>query len=165
MLFSQIVATSRDVGATRSRKVKIGALREVLTQLEPAEVEPVVAWLSGELRQGRIGIGWRTIADIPATPADVPSVTVSELDGTVTAVAAISGSGSAARRRELLADLFARTTADERDFLLRLLTGDLRQGALEGVMTDAIAAAADLPVEPVRRAFMLSGRLPATAVA
>ena len=165
MLFSQIVATSRDVGATRSRKVKVGALREVLTRLEPPEVEPVVAWLSGELRQGRIGIGWRTVADIPATPVDAGSVTVSEVDGTVSAVAAVTGSGSAARRRELLADLFSRTTTDERDFLIRLVTGDLRQGALEGVMTDAIASAAELPVEPVRRAFMLSGRLPATAVA
>ena len=115
MLFSQIVATSRDVGATRSRKVKVGALREVLTRLEPSEVEPVVAWLSGELRQGRIGIGWRTVADIPATPVDAGSVTVSEVDGTISAVAAVTGSGSAARRRELLADLFSRTTTDERE--------------------------------------------------
>lgn len=165
MLVSRIVDTSRAVGATRSRKVKIEALRALLADLEPEEVEPVVAWLSGELRQGRIGIGWRTLADLPATPADHSTVTVADVDGLLTEVAGTSGSGSTERRRTLLTDLFTRTTPNERDFLVRLLTGDLRQGALEGIMTDAIAAAAALPVEPVRRAFMLSGRLPATATA
>ncbi|MCQ4120570.1 ATP-dependent DNA ligase [Rhodococcus tibetensis] len=166
MLVSRIVETSHAVGATRSRKVKIEALRTLLADLEPAEVEPVVAWLSGELRQGRIGIGWRTLADLPAaTAAGDPTLTVADVDRFITEVAGTSGSGSTERRRTLLTDLFTRTTPDERDFLVRLLTGDLRQGALEGVMTDAIAAAAALPVEPVRRAFMLSGRLPATATA
>ncbi|MFZ2177208.1 MAG: ATP-dependent DNA ligase [Rhodococcus sp. (in: high G+C Gram-positive bacteria)] len=165
MLFSQIVATSVAVGATRSRKVKIESLRALLTELAPDEVEPAVAWLSGELPQGRLGIGWRTLADLQPSSAGVASMTVSDVDTVLTELAGTSGSGSTARRHELLTELFSRTTVDERDFLIRLLTGDLRQGALEGVMTDAIAASAGLPVEPVRRAFMLSGRLPATAVA
>ncbi|SNS85476.1 ATP-dependent DNA ligase [Rhodococcoides kyotonense] len=165
MLFTRIVDTSAAVGATRSRKAKTEALQTVLADAEPAEVETVVAWLSGEMTQGRIGIGWRTLSDIDAPSTDDAVLTVSEVHDAITAVASTSGAGSTTRRRDLLTDLFGRCTRGERDFLIRLMTGELRQGALEGVMTDAIAKAAGLPVEPVRRAFMLSGHLSVTATA
>ncbi len=165
MLFTRIIDTSAAVGATRSRKAKIEALRALLSELDPAHTGTVVSWLSGELPQGRIGIGWRTLADIEVTPASGGSLTIEDVDSTITAVAATSGPGSASRRRDLLTHLLSSATRAERDFLVRLLTGELRQGALEGIMTDAIAQAAGLEAESVRRAFMLSGRLSATATA
>ena len=162
---SRIVAVSDAVGATRSRREKTALLREVLADLGPDEVEPVVAWLSGDVRQGRIGVGWRTLTGLRVDPAPHPTLSVGEVDATFTTLAATSGAGSTERRRALLTSLFGAATADEQQFLVRLLTGDLRQGALEGVMTDAVAAASSVPVDAVRRAFMLSGRLPATASA
>ncbi|MGZ9883732.1 ATP-dependent DNA ligase [Rhodococcus ruber] len=165
MLFSTIVATSQAVGATRSRRAKVEELRALLAVLDPGEVEPVVSWLAGEPRQGRIGVGWRTLAGSRIDPSEEPSLTVVDVDRAFTELAGLSGTGSTGRRRELLAGLLGAATAEEQDFLVRLLTGDLRQGALDGVMTDAVAAAAGLPAETVRRAFMLSGRLPATAAA
>lgn len=165
VLFTRIIETSTSVGATRSRKAKIDALRTLLAELEPSDVGVVVSWLSGELPQGRIGVGWRTLAELDVAPAPQPALTVADVDDALTAVAATSGAGSAARRKELLADLVGAATAEEGRFLVRLMTGELRQGALEGIMTDAIAKAAGLNLEPVRRAFMLSGRLSATATA
>lgn len=165
VLFIRIVEASLAVGATRSRKAKTEALRLLLTEVDSSEIATVVAWLSGELPQGRIGVGWRTLADIDVDPSAGGTLTVAEVDTKITTVASTSGPGSAARRREVLTDLLAQSTSDERVFLVRLLTGELRQGALEGVMTDAIAAAAGLKVDPVRRAFMLSGNLSATASA
>ncbi|NMH98565.1 ATP-dependent DNA ligase [Pseudonocardia acidicola] len=163
MLLSEVVATSAAVGATRSRKDKTAALAALLRAAGPAEVEPATAWLAGEPRQGRIGTGWRTLSGLATDPAPDPSLTVAEVDKTLDALAGTSGPGSTARRRELLIELFAAATADEQSFLHRLLTGELRQGALEGVMLEAIAAAADVPATAVRRAFMLAGRLPQTA--
>lgn len=165
MLLADIAATSQVVGATRSRKAKIEAIAELLHALSAAEIEPVVAWLAGESRQGRTGIGWRTLAPLRSEPAANPSLTVAILDAAFTDLAETSGAGSHLRRREALTSLLAAATTAEQEFLIRLLTGELRQGALEGVMTEAIAKAAGIPVDPVRRAFMLSGRLPATAVA
>lgn len=165
MLFTRIIDTSSAVGATRSRKTKIEALQLLLAEVDPAEIEPVVSWLSGELPQGRIGVGWRTLADIAVDASTGSSLTVTAVDDAITAVASTAGSGSAAKRRDLLIDLLSSATVDERAFLVRLLTGELRQGALEGIMTDAIAKAAGLQLGPVRRAFMLSGKLSATATA
>lgn len=164
----RIVDTSRAVAATRSRKIKIEALRALLVEVEIDEIdeiEPVVSWLSGELPQGRIGVGWRTLADLDVAPAVEPTLTVAEFDAAISEIASTAGAGSAARRTALLTSLFGRCTETERRFLIGLVTGELRQGALEGIMVDAVAAAAQLPQAPVRRAFMLSGRLPATAVA
>jgi DNA ligase-1 len=124
-----------------------------------------VAFLAGQPLQGRTGTGWRTLADLRALPADEPTLTVAEVDAALGEVSTTSGTGSAKRRAETLHGLFTRTTEDEQQFLFRLLTGELRQGALEGVMVDAIAAAAEVPGEAVRRAFMLSGELPVTALA
>ncbi|MFI9816214.1 ATP-dependent DNA ligase [Saccharothrix variisporea] len=162
MLFSEVVETSAAVGATRSRLAKVAALADLVRRMTtPA----VVSFLIGVPSQGRIGAGYRTVFDIAPPPALEPSLTVDEVDAALGAYAAISGKGSAQRRVEALTSLFARATAAEQDFLRRLLTGELRQGALEGVMLDAIARAADAPGEDVRRAFMLSGSLPDTAVA
>jgi DNA ligase-1 len=134
-----------------------------LRRAEPEEVEPATAWLAGEPRQSRLGTGWRTLAGIEARPAAEPRLRVAEVEEQLDALAATTGAGSTARRSALLAELFGAATADEQAFLRRLLTGELRQGALEGVMLEAIAAAAEVPAAVVRRAFMLSGQLPATA--
>ncbi|HET9140573.1 ATP-dependent DNA ligase [Actinophytocola sp.] len=166
MLFAEVVATSEAVAATRSRLTKVSALAALLRRAEGApEVETVVAFLAGAPRQGRIGAGWRTLVELDIPPAAGPDLTVHRVDELLDAVARTSGKGSGARRAELLGALFGAATADEQRFLHHLLTGELRQGALEGVMLDAIAAAGEVPAESVRRAFMLSGRLPATAAA
>jgi DNA ligase-1 len=163
VLLSEVVATSTAVGATRSRKEKAAAIAAVLHAAATGEVEPVTAWLAGETRQGRVGTGWRTLAGLDAPPAAAPALTVTRVDATLDALAGTTGTGSSARRAELLAGLFGAATAEEQRFLVRLLGGELRHGALEGVMLDAVAAAAQVPAPVVRRAFMLSGRLPETA--
>ena len=163
MLLASLVATSGAVGATRSRKAKVTALAELLRDLDPVEVEVAVGFLTGVPRQGRIGVGWRSAYGQDVTPAASPSVELLEVDGTLAALAATSGTGSQAARQALLTDLFGRSTEAEVDFVRRLLTGELRQGALAGVMTDAIATAAEVPLPVVRRAAMLSGDLGRTA--
>jgi DNA ligase-1 len=163
VLLTDVVATSTAVGTTRGRKEKIAALAGLLRSAGVDEIESATAWLSGEPRQGRIGAGWRTLAGLGAAPAPAPALSVVAVERTLDELATTSGTGSTARRAGLLADLFGAATADEQAFLRRLLTGELRQGALEGVMLEAIAAAADAPAAAVRRAFMLSGRLPETA--
>lgn len=165
MLLHSVVDTSVAVAATRSRRTKIDLLRELLERAESHEVEAVVSWLSGEMTQGRLGVGFRTLAGLSAPVADDPTLSVDEVSGFLDRLADISGPGSTAARQQLLLDLFGRATEGEQRFLVALLGGELRQGALEGVMTDAVAAAAGLPVEPVRRAVMLSGRLAQAAAA
>jgi len=164
LLLAQVVATSTAVGATRARTAKTAALAALLRSATAEELEAVTSWLAGEPRQGRIGAGWRTLTGVHPLPAESPSLTVATLDTALDALAATSGAGSTARRAVLLRELFGAATVDEQAFLRRLLTGELRQGALEGVMLDAVAAAADVPAAAVRRAFMMSGRLPETAV-
>src|SRR4051812_46039089 len=163
MLLADVVATSAAVGATRSRTAKTAALADLLRAAAPDEVEPVTAWLAGEARQGRIGAGWRTLGALDAPPAATPSLQVSAVDAALDELAGTSGAGSTARRSALLGALFGAATRDEQQFLRRLIGGELRQGALEGVMLEAVAAAAEIPAPVVRRAFMLSGRLPGTA--
>ncbi|MEE2034626.1 ATP-dependent DNA ligase [Rhodococcus chondri] len=165
MLLERVVETSATVAETRSRRAKIDALSALLMRLDAAEVEPVVSWLSGELVQGRVGIGYRTLSGLRIPASRTPTLTVAMLDDLFDRLAATAGAGSAAARRELLSEMFDRATTAEQRFLVQLLGGELRQGALEGVMTDAVARAAGLPAEPVRRAFMLSGRLPHAAAA
>lgn len=175
-LLGAVVATSSEVAATRSRKAKTAALATLLASLEPDEVRPATAWLAGEMLQGRTGIGWRTLQAVTPTPATDPTLTVGDVDATLDRLAALAGSGSGvgARRAAELAGLLDAATEDEGRFLVRLLGGELRQGALEGIMIEAVAAAATLaseatgsrvevPADAVRRAFMLSGRLPTTA--
>ncbi|WP_238845529.1 ATP-dependent DNA ligase [Nocardia terpenica] len=165
MLLSVVAQASDTVRATSSRKTKIATLAELIRTAGPDELAQVVAWVSGELLQGRIGTGWRTLTGIAVDPAAAPSLTVAAVDRTFGDLAATNGSGSAARRREVLVALLGSATAAEREFLLRLLTGELRQGALTAIVAEAVAVAAEVPVDLVRRAYMLSGQLPVTAVA
>ena len=147
-----------------SRLAKRDAIAALLRGAAPDEVEIAVAWLSGEIRQGRIGVGWSALSTLRGRePAPTPSLTLREVDAAFADVAATAGKGSAAARSAKLQALFARATAAEQDFLVRLLVGELRQGALEGVMLDAIAAASGLPAADVRRAAMLTGSLRETA--
>lgn len=165
MHLEDVVTTSAAVAATRSRKAKTIAIADLLRGAAPQDVRAVVAWLSGETLQGRLGIGWRTLSGARAHAAASPTWTVAEVDSLLDELAVTSGAGSVKRRKDLLGSLFERATSGEQDFLIRLLTGEVRQGALEGVMTEAIATASDLPVDVVRRAFMLSGSLAETAAA
>ncbi|WP_185091064.1 ATP-dependent DNA ligase [Gordonia oryzae] len=165
MRFSAVVRASTEIAATRSRIAKTTVLRELLATAAD-EVGLVVAWLSGEVPQGRLGIGWRTVRVIDVAPIrdEESQLTVVEVDGTFTRLATTSGPGSVAARVELLGELFGRATADEQNFLLRLLTGELRQGALAGVMVEAIIAVSEQPASLVRRAHMLTGSLSDTAI-
>jgi DNA ligase 1 len=163
VLLADVVATSAAVGATRARTAKTAALAALLRRACDEEIEPATAWLAGEPRQNRLGTGWRTLAGIDVRPAAQPTLQVAAVEQILDALAATTGTGSTARRAALLGELFGAATADEQAFLRRLLTGELRQGALEGVMLEAIATAAEVPAAVVRRAFMLSGQLPATA--
>jgi DNA ligase-1 len=166
VLFSDVVLASSAVAATRSRLAKVDTLAEALRAADlGTEIPAVVGFLVGQPRQGRIGTGWRTLVKLAVTPAGTPVLTVAEVDTVLAELATTTGAGSTAARTALLTSLLARATQGEHDFLLRLLTGELRQGALEGVMVDAVAKAADVAGADVRRALMLSGALAATATA
>jgi DNA ligase 1 len=162
-LIADVVTASKRVAETSSRSGKIAILAELLGQLDTHEVAIVTGLLSGVPRQGRVGIGYSTIYGVECVPALEPSLTVDELDAAITAVQAATGSGSAARRRSLLVELLGRATEQEADFIRRLFTAELRQGALAGLMVDAVARAAEVPAASARRALMLSGDLTRTA--
>jgi DNA ligase-1 len=159
VLLADVVATSTAVASTRARSTKVAAIADLLTRLEPDEVEPVVGFLSGEARQGRIGVGWATLVRVEVTSAAQPTLTVLDVDRALDAIVATTGSGSTAGRDAILRDLLGRATSDEADFVRRLIGGELRQGALAGLMADAVARAASVPAALVRRASMLSGNL------
>jgi len=168
VLLSELALTSETVAATSRRGVKIDKIAALLRAASPAEVPVVVAFLSGELLQRQIGVGYAALGELlaePATGLTVPTLTVTETDAVFSAVGAVAGTGTQAGRRRLLADLFGRATAAERGFLTRLLSGELHQGALEGVMIEAVARAAGVPADEVRRAHLLGGSLPAVAAA
>ena len=165
MLLAEITAASADVAATSSRLAKVARLAECLSLARPDEVGIAVAYLSGALPQGSIGVGWATLQALPPPAAPPPRLELGDVDASVSRVAATTGPGSQARRRADLDELFARATADEQRFLVGLLLGELRQGALEGVMTDAVAKAAGAPPTAVRRALMLAGDLSGVAAA
>ena len=165
MLLNELVEVSAEVASTRARLKKIDALASVLGRLEPDEVPVTVAYLSGDLPHPPIGIGWAALRDRPPEQTAKPVLTVLEVDASLRKIGAMTGPGSQAARREELASLFSRATEPEQQFLARLLTGELRQGALQAVMADAIAKAADLPATVVRRAVMLAGDLGAVAAA
>jgi DNA ligase-1 len=159
-LLAELVQASQRVGATAARRVKVSELAALLKLLTPDELDIGVHYLSGEIPQGKIGIGYAAERAAAATPAaEAATLSIPEVDGKLSALAGMRGSGSAARRAAALQELFARATEPEQQFLLRLLIGELRQGALAGVMVDAIAAAAELPIATVRRAAMYSRSL------
>jgi DNA ligase-1 len=162
VLLADLAATSSAVGATSKRLAKVDLLADALRRLAPDEIVPGVAYLSGELRQRQIGVGWAALRDQPP-PAPTPSLTLREVDATFGRIGETTGAGSQAVRRELIGRLYTQATAREQEFLTRLLLGDLRQGALAGLMTDAVAKAADLPGAAVRRAVLLRGDLRAVA--
>ena len=164
MLFSDIAATSAAVSATAGRNVKIELLANALRRLDPDEVPPGSAYLAGELPQRQTGVGYASLRDHPP-PAVQATLTVGAVDAAITEIAAVAGTGSQARRRELLGTLFAAATADEQRLLIGLFGGELRQGAQAGLLADAIARAAEVPVAAVRRALLLSGDLKQVAVA
>jgi DNA ligase 1 len=163
-----VATASADVGAASARLAKIGRIADLLDTAgsggDGRVVAVVVSWLSGELPQRQIGVGWAALRSLPE-PAREPSLTVAGVDAAFTEIGEVAGKGSQARRAALVADLFAAATEIEQTFLRRLLGGELRQGALAGVMADAVAKAAQLPAAAVRRAAMLGGDLPAVAVA
>ena len=162
-LFAAIVEASGRVAGTASRLAKRDAIAGCLRGAAADEVEIAVAYLSGEIRQRRIGIGYATLVAQRGAPAAQPGLSLLDVDAALDRIAATTGKGSAAERGAQLRALFERATAVEQDFLLRLLVGELRQGALEGVMIEAIAAAAGVPVADVRRAAMFSGSIAVAA--
>ena len=194
VLLRELVETSEAVAATSRRLAKIEEISALLRRASPDEVPVVVAFLSGELRQRQIGVGYAALGDLPgswqagrplpvaapaggaptaaqpagtgsAADAAVAPLTIAETDAVFEAVGEVGGAGAQAERKRLLAPLFKRATPAERQFLIRLLSGELRQGALEGVMIEAVARAAGVPAEEVRRACLLAGSLPQVAQA
>jgi DNA ligase-1 len=157
MLLASVVETSRRVTDTPKRLEKIDLLARLIRQLSPEEIEIVVPFLSGQTRQGRIGIGYAALRDARNSPAANPSLEVLDIDSVLQNITATSGSGSQRQRLELLQSMFSRATEAEQQFLSGLLMGELRQGALEGIMAEAIAKASGLAPERVRRAAMLAG--------
>jgi DNA ligase 1 len=178
MLLDNVVRTSAAVAATPGRLAKIDHIAGLLTDVPAGEIAVAVSFLSGDLTQRQIGVGYAALSDLlggygqrqPATPGlapppESPQLTLTETDQALGQIGLLAGQGSQAERRRLLAGLLSRATEAEREFLVRLLGGDLRQGALDGVMADAIARAAGVPAVEVRRAHQLSGSLPAAAAA
>ena len=163
MLLHAVVEASREVASTPSRLAKRRAIAEVIRAARsPADAELAALYLSGTLRQRRTGIGWRSLEALPIAAAE-PTLTIGEVDHALETMSRLAGTGSATRRREHLEALFGRATASEQAFLRGLITGELRQGALDGVLLDALAQAFDVPAERVRRAAMLGASSAAVA--
>lgn len=163
MLLAEVVSTSRALAATSKRLEKVRLLAELLGRLHSQEIEIVTAWLSGGSVQGRIGVGYATIREASAEPAGSPTLEIAAVDRALSELAGVKGSGSENRRRELLHHLFSDSTADEQQFLIGVLGGELRQGALEGIMLDALAAASGVSAERIRRAAMMAGSIVSVA--
>ncbi|MER7440450.1 ATP-dependent DNA ligase [Micromonospora avicenniae] len=164
MRFLDLAATSAAVAATSGRRAKVELLAGALRALDPPEVPAGAGWLAGELRQRQTGVGYASLRDLPP-PAAEPTLTVGAVDAEIDRIAAVHGPGSQARRRALLGALYAAATAEEQRLLTGLFSGELRQGAQAGLLADAIARAAEVPVTAVRRALLLSGDLRTVAVA
>ena len=163
MLFAKVVETSERVTGTSKRLEKIDLLAGLLTQLNPEEIEIVVSFLSGITRQGRIGIGYATFRDTGAHPAASATLEIRELDKLLDSLAAVQGRGSEQDKKQILHSLLSKATAPEQSFLTRLLLGELRQGALQGVMLEAVAKAARIGLDAIRRAVMMAGNLACVA--
>ncbi|HEX4498497.1 MAG TPA: ATP-dependent DNA ligase, partial [Thermoanaerobaculia bacterium] len=164
MNLADLVATSRNVAETRPRSQKIAALADLLRRLGAEEIDIAVAFLSGDLRQGRIGLGGAAVRNArPDSAAAEGLLTLIEVDAAFARIGGTTGSGSASERSRQLSSLLSRATRDEQEFLIRLIYGDLRQGALAGLMAEALAQAAEVPADEVRRALMLAGELPEVA--
>lgn len=164
MLLIDVVRVSEAVARTSARLGKIGHLAELLGRVPPEEAEIAISYLSGELPQRQVGVGWRTLQDLPA-PKLVATATLTDVDTLLTRIKAVSGQGSQAARKTLVTELYAALSSQEQAFVTRLLGGELRQGALDGVMIEAVAKASGAPSADVRRALTLRGWLPAVGAA
>ncbi|MEW1921933.1 ATP-dependent DNA ligase [Pseudarthrobacter oxydans] len=164
MLLDELVKTTDKVASTRSRLAKVEALADLLRRLEPGEVATAVGLLTAKPRQGRVGVGWRGMSAAMGEPAADPRLSVADLDAALDRLLATGGAGSAAERAATLRTLTAAATEREQAFIAGVMLGELRTGALEGVLTDAVARASDRTVDSVRRAAMLSGDLGETAL-
>jgi len=163
VLLETLVSTSAQVAATSKRLAKITLLADLLKQARPEELETVISYLSGVLPQAKVGVGWASLEGAQGSGARDSGLEIREVDATFEKISKLSGKGSSTEKQKLLRDLFSRATREEQDFLFRLVTGQLRQGALEGIMVEALAQARELPANDVRRALMLTGSLGAVA--
>jgi DNA ligase-1 len=163
VLISALVSTSNQVAATSGRLAKIQLLADLLKQAGPDEIELAIAYLSGTVRQSKIGVGWATLQKAKSHVGTSARLQLRDVDETLEKISTTVGKGSAGEKQRLLGALFSQATKEEQDFLFRLLTGELRQGALEGIMVEAVAKARELPASDVRRAMMLAGNLGAVA--
>jgi DNA ligase-1 len=164
MLFVRVVETSAAVSSSPARLKKIAHLADLFRALAPDEIAPVVALVSGEPRQGRLGLGYATISEVSGVrSADETTLTVLDVDRTLGELAQLSGAGSGRERVRLLTSLFEKAASAEQDFLRRALYGELRQGALEGVVLEAVAKSAGIASAKVRRAVLMGGALTAAA--
>ncbi|WP_280400909.1 ATP-dependent DNA ligase [Nocardia carnea] len=168
MLFAEIAAASAEIAAVSARRAKTGRLAALLRRSaasgDARQIAVTASWLSGELPQRQIGVGWAALRSLPQ-PSTTPTLTVADVDARLTRIGAVAGRGSRTERAELLRDLFTTASETEQTFLRRLLSGELRQGALRGVLADAVAEAAAIPAAEIRRAAMLTGAVPAVAAA
>ncbi|MER5595924.1 ATP-dependent DNA ligase [Streptomyces sp. NPDC002265] len=164
MLLSRLAQVSREVAAASARSRKTALLAGLFREADPDDVPLVIPYLAGRLPQGRLGVGWKVLSR-PVPPAAGPALTVREVDARLTGLAAVSGPGSQAERARLVEALMGAATEDEQRFLLGLITGEVRQGALDAVAVEGLAAATGAPAGDVRRAVMLAGSLPAVAQA
>jgi DNA ligase-1 len=162
MQLAMIVATSAAVAATRSRKAKVAALAACLEQADPAALPVVVSYLGGALLQRRTGLGWRSLTTLPG-PAAEPALEVAEVDAAFERISRLAGAGSGAARAAAVTELFGRATVEEQTWLRGVVTGEVRQGALDSLVQEALAVAAGVPLGPVRRAAMLAGSTVAIA--
>jgi ATP-dependent DNA ligase I len=156
---ADLVALSARVAGTSSRLAKVREIAALLRRLDPDEIEIAIPHLSGELRQGKLVLGYATLHSVKGNPASAPNLTIREIDSAFQDLKSVKGKGAAAVRHAQLKQLFDKATAEEQDFLLRLIAGELRQGALEGVLQEAVASAAGLPAEALRRAATFAGAL------
>jgi DNA ligase-1 len=157
---SELVATSKAVAGTGGRLEKIALLAALLRRLEPDEVPIAIGFFVGWPRQGRLGIAWAGVSEArPASAAATPELTLTDVDYVFSELQAVRGKRSATERRRLLTELLSRSTTEEQNFLMALVIGEVRQGALDGVLMEAVARAAELPSDRVRRAVMLAGDL------
>lgn len=163
MLFVELARTSEIVAATSKRSDKIAAFADVFARLAPGEVGATVAFATGATLQGRIGVGWATLREVRPDPAGEPMLAVLDVDRAIDELSSISGVGSQARRREVLHDLLAAATAPEQRLIVGIVGGELRQGALDGVVAAAVAKAAGVTVGEVQRGAMFAGSLPTAA--
>ena len=160
-----LVRVSNQVAATSSRLAKIRELADFLKPLQAEEIGIALPYLSGDIRQGKLAVGYASLQSARSAPAAAPALSLTDVDAIFQKLKPVKGKGAAEQRAALLRELFSRATADEQGFLVRLLVGELRQGALEGIMVEAVAAAANLPAAEVRRAVAFAGAIAPVAAA